>query len=211
MKRTFMFATLALVISTSGHLFAQDAKETTVKYNKVNQNALIATYDQPAEVTEAALKERLSKDGLTRMKSSGGYMAYSGVIWSPVSTDKMDVYFKVEGKKDKSTITVLASKGYDNFVSSANDPVTVSQIKRYLNGFAVHANAYNLGLSIKAQEDVIRKAEKAYNNSVEANKDLLAQKEKLEKKIAESNNEQLLKQKALNEEQLKLTSMQIGK
>lgn len=211
MKYTSMLLAFTFVITIAGRLFAQDAKETTIRYNKTNQNALIATYDQPAEVTEAALKERLAKEGLTKMKSSNGYMAYPGVIWSPVSTDKMDVYFKVEGKKDKSTITVLASKGYDNFVSSASDPVIVDQIKRYLNGFAAHASAYNLGLAVKAQEEVIRKAERAYNNSIEANKDLLVQKEKLEKKIAESNNEQMLKQKALNEEKLKLTSMQIGR
>lgn len=211
MKQTVMLVTLVFTMGISGNLLAQDAKEVTVKYNKVPQNAVVATYDQSAEVVTAALKERLPKEGLTKMKSSGGYMIYSGVLWSPVSNDKMDVYFKVDGKKDQSTITVLASKGYDNFVSTSNDPVTVEQIKKYLNGFSVHANAYNLGLNIKSQEEVIRKAEKAYNNSVEANKELLEQKERLEKKIADNNNEQLLKQKALNEEKLKLTSMQMSK
>lgn len=211
MKKTLKLLSLAFVLGISGNIFAQDARETSAKINKANQNAVVASYNQPAAVTEAALKERLSKEGLSKMKSSGGYMVYSGVIWSPVSADKMDVYFKVEGKKDQSTITVLASKGYDNFVSSVNDAVTVEQIKKYLNSFGTTAGAYNLGLNIKAQEEVIRKAEKAYNNSVEENKDLLAQKEKIEKKIVESNNEQAQKQKALNDEKTKLTAMQNGK
>lgn len=207
MKNIFRSFLLVAAVACSGTVLAQNAREASIKFHKTNQNAVVADYEQPAEVVEAALKDRLEKEGLGKMKSSKGFMAYTGVLWQAVSTDKLDVYFKVDGKKDKSSITVLVSKGYDNFVSSGSDGQIVSNVKSFLNSFMDHANAYRLALDIKTQEEVIRKAEKALSSATDNNKDLLAQKEKLEKRIAESNNDQLLKQKALEEEQRKLSGL----
>lgn len=204
MKKVIKSLSLVLAMVATGTVFAQNAHESSVKFNKTNENAVVADYDKSAEIVEAALKDRLEKEGLGKMKSSKGFMAYSGVLWNSVSSDKLDIYFKVEGKKDKSTVSVLISKGYDNFVTSGSDSRTIDNVKAFLNGFMAHANAYQLALDIKAQEELIRKAEKAFNSSVDNNKDLLQQKEKLEKRIAESNNEQVLKQKVLDDEKKKL-------
>jgi len=199
-----ILCSLALLVAAAGTVMAQQVRETAVKFNKTSEPALVAEYDKPAGIVEAALKDRLEKEGLGKMKSSKGFMTYKGVLWNSVSSDKLDVYFRVEGKKDKSAVTVLVSKGYDNFISSGSDARTMDNVRAFLGGFMAHAQAYQLGLDIKAQEEAIRRAEKAYNSSVDNNKDLLAQKEALEKKIAENNNDQLLKQKALEEEKKKL-------
>lgn len=202
-----VFASLAIAFAITGAAQAQNAHEAAVKFNKTTENAVIADYDKPADMVEAALKDRLEKDGLGKMKSSKGFMGYAGTLWNTVSTDKLDLYFKVEGKKDKSTVTVLISKGYDNFITSASDARTIDNVKAFLNDFMTYANSYQLGLNIKAQEENIKKVEKTFNNSVDNNKDLLAQKEKLERKIAESNNDQILKQKSLDEEKQKLANL----
>lgn len=207
MKKVFTSLALALAIAATGTVSAQNAHESSVKFNKTNENAVVADFDKPADIVEAALKDRLEKEGLGKMKSSKGFMSYSGVLWNSVSSDKLDVYFKVEGKKDKSSISVLVSKGYDNFITSGSDSRTIDNVKAFLNGFMANANAYQLGLNIKAQEEAVKKAEKAYSNATDDNKDLLSQKEKLEKKIAESNNDQTLKQKALDEAKKKLDDL----
>jgi hypothetical protein len=207
MKNTIKSIALVLAIAVTGTATAQNAHESSIKFNKNAENAVVADFDKPAEVVEAALKDRLEKEGLGKMKTTKGFMSYAGTLWNSVSSDKLDLYFKVEGKKDKSTVSVLVSKGYDNFITSGSDAKTIENVKAFLNGFVKYTNSYQLTLDIKAQEEAIKKAEKLYSNSVDNNKDLLSQKEKLEKKIAESNNEQILKQKALDEEKKKLTDL----
>lgn len=209
MKNTLKSIALVLAIAATGTATAQNAHESSVKINKTNENAVVADFNKPADVVEAALKDRLEKEGLGKMKNSKGFMTYAGTLWNSVSSDKLDVYFKVEGKKDKSTVSVLVSKGYNNFVTSGSDAKIIGNVKAFLNDFAAYTNSYQLTLDIKAQEEAIKKAEKAYSNSVDNNKDLLSQKEKLEKRIAESNNEQILKQKALDEEKKKLNDLKV--
>jgi len=207
MKNLINTVALAVAITFAGTATAQNAHEASVKINKNNQNAVVADYDAPSSVVEGALKERLAKEGLGKMKTSKGFMTYSGVLWNSVSKEKMDVYFKVEGKKEKSTISVLVSRGYDNFISSGNDAPTIENVKSFLNSFMNDTKAYQLGLNIAAQEEMVKKAEKAFSNSTSNNKDLLSEKEKIEKKIAESTNDITLKQRALDEEKQKLQEL----
>jgi hypothetical protein len=209
MKNAIKSIALVLAIAATGTATAQNAHESSIKFNKKSENAVVADFNKSAEVVEAALKDRLEKEGLGKMKTSKGFMSYAGTLWNSVSSDKLDVYFKVEGKKDKSTVSVLVSKGYDNFITSGSDAKTIDNVKAFLNGFVTYTNSYQLTLDIKAQEEAIKRAEKAYTNSIDNNKDLLSQKEKLEKRIAESNNEQTLKQKALDEEKKKLSDLKL--
>jgi len=202
-----ILTSLTLVCALALSVSAQNAHESSVKFNKTNENAVVADFDKPAEVVEAALKDRLDKEGLGKMKTSKGFMSYAGTLWNSVSTDKLDIYFKVEGKKNKSTVSVLVSKGYDNFITTATDAKTIENVKTFLNSLVNYTNTYQLGLNIKEQEELVKKAEKTWSSSVDNNKDLLSQKEKLERKIAESNNEQVLKQKALDEEKKKLADL----
>ena len=207
MKKVINSLALAIAITIAGTATAQNAHESSVKFNKNNENAVVADYEATAEVVEGALKNRLEKEGLGKMKTSKGFMVYSGVLWNSVSNEKIDVYFKVEGKKDRATLSVLISKGYDNFVTSGSDSRTIDNVKAFLNSFMKDATAYQLNLNIAAQEEAIKKAEKAYNNVTSDNKNLLSEKEKIEKKIAESTNEITLKQRALEQEKQKLQEL----
>lgn len=203
-------AALALAMTFAGTLSAQNAHEAPIRYDKSDVNGVIADYDKSADLVEAALKNRLEKEGLGKAKSSKGYLLYPGVLWKSVSSDPLDVYLKVDGKKNKSTISVLVSSKSSSFVSTGGDSQTIENVKSFLNSMPAAIAAYQLSLDIRTQEETIRKAEKAYNNSIDSNKDLLKEKEKLEKKIAESNNDQVLKQKVLEEEKRKLLTLKSG-
>jgi hypothetical protein len=171
MKNAIKSIALVLAIAATGTATAQNAHESSIKFNKKSENAVVADFNKSAEVVEAALKDRLEKEGLGKMKTSKGFMSYAGTLWNSVSSDKLDVYFKVEGKKDKSTVSVLVSKGYDNFITSGSDAKTIDNVKAFLNGFVTYTNSYQLTLDIKAQEEAIKRAEKAYTNSIDNNKD----------------------------------------
>jgi hypothetical protein len=207
MKKVLKTLVLSLAVTSSSVAFAQNARETSTKFGKDVHNAVVADYDVPVKLITDALKDRLEKEGLGKMKSTNGFMAYMGTLWNSVSGDKLDVYFKVEGKKDKSTITVMVSKGYDNFVTSTSDSITIANIKTFLNNFMDHANAFQLNLDIKAQEDVVIKTEKDLNSIKKDGTNLIEQKEKLEKKIVENDNKQTLKQRDLDEAQKQLNDL----
>src|SRR5690349_22813643 len=99
-----VLTSLAVALAITGTATAQNAYESSVKFDKSNQNAVVANFANPADVVEAALKERLAKEGLTKTKSVKGFRAYMGTVWPSVSPVKVDVYYKVEGKKGNSTV-----------------------------------------------------------------------------------------------------------
>ena len=197
----------ALLAGFSNIAFAQNAHETRVKFNKEDQNAIVADYDLPKGVLEDALKERLEKAGLGKKGSDKGFMAYKATVWTEIGPDKVDIYAKVEGKGDKSTITVLVSKGYTNFITSASDADKVQRIQNFLNNFAKDAKAYQLRLAIAAQEEVVAKATKEVKNSADDGEKLNREREKIEKQIAENKNEQAKKQAAADAESKKLQDL----
>jgi hypothetical protein len=204
--KKLLFSALLMGTLTTG-VYAQNAREASVRFNKTNENAVVADYDKSGEIVEAALRKQLEKDGLVKAKNSKGFLTFQGVNWKTVSADKLDVYFKIENKKGKSTVTAFLSKGYDNFLHSGSDPKAIEQLKEFLNGLDQHAQIHQHSLNVKAQEEAVAKAEKAYNASNTAAKDLQHEKEKLEKKIADNANEAAARLKALEEEKQKLMSL----
>lgn len=207
MKKIFQIASIALVFAAVNPAMAQNAREGSVKFMKGQQSAVMADYDMPASTVESALKERLEKSGLSNRGSSKGFVTYKATTWNDISPDKVDVYTKVEGKGNKSTVTVLVSQGYDNFISGSNDPDKTEKVKNFLNGFMDHAAAYQLKLAIEKQEEIVKKADKDQKKSVSDGEDLSKEREKLEKKIADNKDDQTKKQTTLDQEKQKLEEL----
>lgn len=189
-----MIRSIALVLATvtSATVFAQNAHEAMIPFNKTQESAVVADFDNPPEVVKQVLKAQLEKEGLGKIKSSGGYWRSNGSVWHSVSSDKMDFYFRVEGKRNKSTISVLVSKGYDNFVTSGTDSRTVDNVKNFLNSFGDQLAAYQKEQDIKAQEEAVKKAEalqkKAVERQAKLDKQKAAQQKALEAERQKLNN-----------------------
>jgi len=209
MKRIVTSLLICGALLTTSAAFAQNVnvRESTVSFGKTSQSAVVADYDLPASMVEDALKQHMEKAGLDKKKSEKGFMAYKGAAWKEISNDKADIYLKVDGKGNKSTISVLYSKGYDNFISSSTDAETVNAIKNFLTNFVTDLKKYQLMQDIAKQEDAVKKAEKVFSASVSDGKSLADDKAKIEKKIADNTNEQGDKQKALDAEKKKLEDL----
>ncbi len=207
MRKLLILITCALTLGIVAN--AQNAREGSVKYMKGNQNAVIAEYNAPEKVVAEALKNKLSKAGLGKSKSSKGFTAYSGTLWQEISNDKVDIYYSVvAGKKNQPTsVQVLVSKGYDNFISSATDANAVNNLKNFLNTLDEEIRLVQFGLDIKAQEEIVKKAESKNAENASDNKKLIKQKEDIEKKIVENENAQKLSQQELDKEKAKLEEM----
>lgn len=197
----------AFLLAAANVSYAQNAHEGRVSFMKGDQNAVVAEYDLPKNVVEDALKQRFEKAGLSKRSTEKGFMAYKGATWTEVSPDKVDVYAKVEGKGAVSTITVLVSKGYDNFISSASDPEKVQNVQAFLNSFIKDAKLYQLKLSIAAQEEAVKKAEKDLKTTTDDGQKLVKDKEKIEKQIADNQTAQGQKQATLDAAKVKLEEL----
>jgi hypothetical protein len=204
MKTLKLFFTTCLVaIST---ITQAQSTEGTTEALKAQQPCAMVTYNVSADVMEKALVQRLEKNKLSYDKSKG-FKVYQGVVLPELTTDKVDIYTKVEGKKDNCTVYVLVSKGYDNFVSSKTDEKTFANMKVFLNSMQETANQYQYGLDAEEQANLIKKADKTYNSSVSDGKDLESDKAKIEKKIADNKTEQDNNMKALEAAKAKLVEI----
>jgi hypothetical protein len=195
MKKILMLAAMAVVLQSAA--FAQNAREATAKFKDNNQVAVVADFMADADLVEEAMKERLAKEGFGKRSSESGYDAYKGTAWGRVSSEKLDVYIKIAGKKGKSTVTMLVAKGYDNFVSSSKDATVVSGVKDFLNSFG---NYVATRKGVMDGEALIKKME-------EAQAKMMKEKEALEKKVVEQNTLIQQSQAEMNTQKLKIDEL----
>lgn len=186
MKKMIFLASLMIAIHASNS-FAQNAHEARVKFMKTDQTAVVADYDLPKAQLEMALREKLLSLGLGKGRSQKGFLFFEGVNWKDVSGDKLDVYVSVEGSAAKSSATVLLSKGYDNFISSASDADKINRLQTFLNSFAKDARAYQIRQQIIAQEAILAKYEKERVRKVADGQSLQKELEKVQLKINANN------------------------
>jgi hypothetical protein len=193
-------ALLGVALMLSASLYAQNARETTAKFKDNPQAAVTADYLADEDFVKEALKEKLAKEGFGKKSSESGYDAYKATNWGRVSSEKLDVYIKVDGRKGKSTVTILAAKGYDNFVSGSKDASLIGKVQEFLNSFNGYVKAKR---SLIAQEELVKEMD-------EENKKMLKEKEELEKKIVEFNTTLTQKQALINTEKLKIEEIKKG-
>jgi hypothetical protein len=174
----------------------------------MDRQGFVAEYPLSKGLIENALKERLEKAGLKKPKNERGFTYYKEVSWPEVSPSLVDIYTNVEGKGDRSTVQILLSKGYDNFVTTATDAVVAENVKKFMDAFIADALAYQLRLMIAGQEEAIRKAEKAYKDADDDGNKLAREKDKIERQIADNSREKSKLADALNAEKAKLTDLQ---
>jgi hypothetical protein len=190
MKKIFLsIIAIAFILNTQ----AQDAKESSIELLKAVHPCVEASYSRPTDLMEEALKKRLTDAKIGNGDKKKGYRKYEGVIIPEISADKIDLYTIVDGKKENSTVYILVSKGYDNFVDSKTDETTIMNMKKFLNSLEVSAASLKLLADIEVSNEALKKAEYNYVEAVNEGKDLVKQKEKIEKNIEENKGSQSIK------------------
>lgn len=185
-----VLSSLTLMVISCISVYAQDISETNISFMDGKQNAIEAKYNFSEDIMETVVKNVLEKKSLKKTSSKKGYSVYEGVIFSDITSDKIDFYIKVDGNKTATKVTILISKGYNNFISESSDPSSFKNIKNLCKEFNVNAIEEHLNREIAKQEEVIKDAEKKYNKSVDKGKDLVKDKEDIIKKIGENAEEQ---------------------
>lgn len=187
MKKIILFSAFLFTASLSANtLFAQNAREEQVAYNKVQSNAFVAEYNLPKEVIQQTLNNYFSGSSFGKKSSSKGYSIYKQSTWEEISMDKLDIYVTVSGKKNNSKVTMLVSKGYDNFINSSNDATTSENVKRFLNNLKSQAAVVQQSNDIEAQKKLIEQAEKQQKSNESNYKKLVEKKKDVEQDIADA-------------------------
>lgn len=172
----------SLSLSAQSHI-------TSVEYQKIKRDAIVNEIPFPEKLVANAIKDTLEKLGY-RGKDSKGYTVYKGVKLEALGKSEYDLYFSIDskGRKDKdiSIVTLMISKGFDDFAAEKSDETLIGNAKEYLDNLRNLIAVYDLEQQITEQDDVVKKNEKRSTSLVEEADDLQKQKKKLEKKIEEN-------------------------
>ncbi len=83
-----------------------------------------------------------------------------------LANQKLDLYFKVDpldgGNSYNSSISLMVSKGYDNFVSSEVDSATFAASQRFLNSFVSETASFQLNKQLEEQKAILADTEKKW-------------------------------------------------
>lgn len=177
-----------------------------VTYNKISQSAVVNELPFEPNITENAIVGKMKSLGYSP-KSSKGFILFKGVKMPELGPDTYDLYFKIDRKskkeKDRSIVSLLLSKGYDNFTTEASDPALFANAKTFVNSLVEVTAAADLEQQIADQEEMVKKAEKKYNNSVDDGNNLEKKKRQIEQDIQENIKDQATK-KGESESQLQI-------
>ena len=198
--------TLLILFGAATFSWAQDISIGSASINKTNRPTLLAAYNMPSDIVRSALADKLKKSKISKgSKAKGGFRAYKGVSIPEISDDKIDVYTKVSGKKDKSTLYFAVSRGYDNFITPETDPEMVNKMKAYVKSMMDNVNIAKLKADIAAQAKVVKSADKAKSSKEKAGSRLQNEQKNLENKLADNKKAQEKNKKEQEEAAKKLS------
>ena len=148
--KIILFASVSLFVVTE--IMAQATPMSTTIENQ-NRNAVMIEINQPVNIATEALQQKLQRAGLNE-KIRNGSVSYKGVILSEISKDKIDLYTKVEGGPNSTSLVYMAvSKGYNNITGGNADSVITRNVVAFLNSFVKDADNHSRLIAIQAQPD----------------------------------------------------------
>jgi hypothetical protein len=185
---------LSVVVYTA--TIAQSRTEM-VTYQKINRQAVVNDIPFPEKTVRDAIDNNMGQMGY-KGKDTKGFTVYKGVRLPALGNDLYDLYFSADRKsrkeKEYATLTMMITKGMDNFVADSTDAAVVSNAKAYLDSIKIMIAAYDLEQQIIAQEDAVKKADKKYNNLIDDGVSLEKKRKNIEKDIEDNKKDQTSQQ-----------------
>lgn len=192
MNRVILNLSLAIGLALfSVNVQAQKVVETGISYNKQNINGFVGSYNIPSKDLSTIADAYFAKNIKGKKKKNKGFSVFQGVNWPAVPLEIGDVYYSVSGKKNESSLSVMVSKGYDNFITSASDAEIAAAVQRFFTDFNKDIEAFYLAHKIEAQKELIVKLEKEHQDGLKVEeklkKDIVSIEKDIEKNKAAYN------------------------
>jgi len=113
-------------------LRAQQVTEGSIKVGKEHKNGFIAVSKYSRAELSDLLATKLTGAGLKQHNRKHKFHNYKGIVWNVTGPTKVDLSYRVTGKKHKAKIYLIASKGYDNYITGLSDANTATSIYSFL-------------------------------------------------------------------------------
>ncbi len=182
MKKVILLPALLLI---STWMFGQKATEGTEKSPLgTDGKCIVIDLEAQGKNVEAVLSDKFKK---LKSKKEKGFEAYKAQIFSEVSSNTLDYYWKVDTKGDNKTkVVFFMSTGYDNWLNPNDHASEINNAKKMLDALVTEVRTYELNLAIEAQTKVLEGAIKEQEKLVKDNEGLKAELDKLQKEIEEN-------------------------
>ena len=215
MNKILFILCIALFMSFTANAQAYEGK---IEYNKKKQTAFVIDFPYSPEAVENAFVQKMEKLGYRGKEEKGifnkdkGFRVFKNAFITDISDKRFDYIINVERKsrkeKDEAVLYLLVMEGDDNAISSF-DAADMSRGKEFLNHLMPDVEAANLELEIKAQEDVVAKAEKKLRGLENDKSDMESKIKKLQKDIEENIKDQEKTQKDIEDQKEALESLKL--
>ncbi len=199
MKKFFIL--FAIVFGFAISSFAQ-AMDGNIEFNKTAAPGASVEIAVKSDVAESAIKDKMNTLGY-KSSSFKGFYVFRNFIDTTVNSQPVDLFLKIDRKsrseKDKSIVQM---------VTAIRDSVVVSPgAKMFLNKLVPHTEAYNLNLDIAAQEEVVTKNQKKFDNLVEDSMSLVKKIKNLTEDLANNRNKRQEQQKEVEKQKAVLETL----
>lgn len=204
MKLILSLLFLTIVVSASAQAY-----ESSATYDKKKQKTVSMDYAHSQEAVENAVLKKMESLGFRAKVEKGlfnkdkGFIVFSDVLLDEVTDTRYDYIVKVERKsrreKDETTLNVLINKNGEDVIP-ALDGQTLGRMKLFLTNLIPDIEEAALELQIKAQDELVIKAEKRF-------KDLQDEKADLEKKLQKNADDLERQQKEIEAQRILLEEM----
>ena len=211
---------LIIVLATSIITARAQSSVTTIEYNKTMQPALVLELPNTTNDVEGTIIGKLKQIGYNpethghlfwKTNTVDGFYVFNNVVLPSLSTQKLDMYFKVLQKnkeeKDNTTLYMLVSKGNGNFASPQMDTTLWNSSQVFLNSFGEKTTAYSLEETIKAQENTVNESHKKLVTLQGDEKDLAEKIKKYQSDLSNNLNNQKDQQLDIENQQKLLGSL----
>jgi hypothetical protein len=189
MKRTTQFIGLLLFCLSA----SAQSETTTVNYLKAERDAVSNEIPFPEKTIMQAVDNKMGQMGY-KGKDTKGFMVYKAVKSADFGSGEYDLYFIAERKsrrnKNNSTLTLMISKGGENFATVKTDKELLNNAKRFLDNISPVITAFDLELQINDQQETLNKTDKKYNNLVDEGQSLEKKRKNIEKDIDDNKKDQ---------------------
>lgn len=195
--------------------------KTALGKGKELVNLYSITLPYSAENVTTALHERLKTEGIKGKKGKNNFYVFKEVQYSHLWDKTCDIYVSIIGNKETSSVNLIISLGYENYVDPHKDKETTKKAYKWLIGVDRVVYDYmheqTLAVHLKEEKDIEKeiKSLESTRNKLEAKLKKIEDKQhKLEasktivnendlnvdsKKIAKEQKESLSLQKEYNE------------
>jgi len=178
----------------------------TVSYLKVDRQAITYELPFPEKTIMDAIDDKMEQLGY-KGKDSKGFTVYRSVRMPELGNGEYDLYFMAERKskrnKDNSTVTLMISKGSENFATPNDDAALFTSAKKYLGNMVTMVTTYDLEMQITT-------ADKKYNDLVTEGENLEKKRKNIEKDIEENKKSQENQLADIEKQKQKLEILKAG-